>query len=66
MNTNLLHNILNILIALTSIALLPEVQAILPPEIAVTVASVASAAKIVINILRDGVTGLVKDQPPVR
>jgi len=52
--------------ALTAVALLPEVQAILPPEIAVAVASGAATLKLVINVLRDGVTGLVKEQPPVK
>lgn len=66
MNSNLVHNILNIAIALTAIALLPEFQQLLPPEIAVAVASAAATAKVVINVVRDGLTGLVKEQPPVK
>lgn len=66
MNTNLVHNILNIAMALTAVALIPEVQAVLPPEIAVTVASIAATLKLVINIVRDGVSGLTKNQPPVQ
>lgn len=66
MNSNFFHNILNIVMALTAVALLPEVQAILPPEIAVAVASGAATLKLVINVIRDGVTGLVKEQPPVK
>lgn len=66
MNSNFFHNILNVVMALTAVALLPEVQAILPPEIAVAVASGAATLKLVINVLRDGVTGLVKEQPPVK
>lgn len=66
MNSNLLHNILNVVMALTAIALLPEVQAILPPELAVAVASGAATVKLVINVIRDGITGLVKEQPPVK
>lgn len=65
MNTNLVHNILNFAIALTAVALLPEVQEILPPEIAVTIAGIAATAKLVINVIRDGISGLIKDQPPV-
>lgn len=65
MNTNFLHNILNIVMALTAIALLPEVQAVLPPEWAVAVASGAATLKLVINVIRDGIDGLVKPQPPV-
>lgn len=66
MNSNLIHNILNIAIALTAVALLPEFQALLPPEVAIAVASAAATAKVVINVIRDGITGLVKNQPPVK
>lgn len=66
MNTNLLHNILNIVMALTAVALVPEVQAILPTEIAVAVASGAATLKLIVNVLRDGLGGLAKNQPPVQ
>lgn len=66
MNSNFFHNVLNVVMALTAVALLPEVQAILPTEVAVAVASGAAALKLVVNVLRDGVTGLVKEQPPVK
>lgn len=66
MNTNLVHNILNFIMALTAVALLPEVQAILPAEIAVAVASGAATLKLVINVIRDGISGLAKSQPPVQ
>ncbi len=66
MNTNLIHNILNVLIAIAAAASLPEVLNILPAEIAVTVAGIAATMKIVINVIRDGVTGLAKKQPPVQ
>lgn len=66
MNTNFLHNILNIAIALVAILSLPEVVAVLPPELGVVVAGVLAALKTVINIARDGFGGLFKSQPPVR
>lgn len=66
MNSNLLHNILNILIALVAVLSLPEVVAVLPPEMGVVVAGVLAALKTVINIARDGFGGLFKEQPPVR
>jgi len=66
MNSNLFHNILNVIMALTAVALLPEIQAILPAEIAVAVASGAATLKLIVNVLRDGVTGLAKEQPPVK
>jgi hypothetical protein len=66
MNTNLLHNLLNIAIALVAVLSLPEVTALLPPEIALVIVGAAATAKTVINVLRDGLTGLVKEQPPVK
>lgn len=66
MNSNFLHNILNIAIALVAILSLPEVTAVLPPEFGVVVAGVLAALKTVINIARDGFGGLFKEQPPVR
>lgn len=66
MNTNLLHNLLNIAIALVAVLSLPEVTALLPPEIALVIVGAAATAKTVINVLRDGLTGLVKNQPPVK
>ena len=66
MNSNLIHNILNIAIAVVAVVSLPEVMALLPPEIGLTIAGVAATAKVVINVIRDGISGLVKEQPPVK
>lgn len=66
MSSNLLHNILNVAIAIVAIISLPEVVAILPPEIGLMLAGVAATLKTVINIARDGFGGLFKEQPPVR
>jgi hypothetical protein len=65
MNSNVVHNILNAALALVAILSLPEVTAFLPPEYAVMIAGAVGTAKLIINTLRDGVTGLVKRQPPV-
>lgn len=82
MNTNLIHNILNLLIALSAalsaflVANGCTVNAlgvmecsrstILSPEVAAAVASALAFVKIAINILRDGFSGLTKPQPPVK
>lgn len=66
MNSNAVHNILNIAIAIVAVVSLPEVMALIPPEIGLTIAGIAATAKVVINVIRDGVTGLVKNQPPVK
>lgn len=82
MNTNLIHNIINIamiLIAgLTAVltamgcATLPggdlecsNVQ-FLTPTLATTVITVLGIVKVLINVVRDGIKGLVKEQPPVQ
>lgn len=66
MNTNLIHNILNIAIAVVAVLSLPEVVGIFPPHIGLAIAGFAATAKTVINVIRDGLTGLVKNQPPVQ
>lgn len=71
MNTNLIHNILNF-VGLIIGALITYDWTILglSPSTAAFVAGAVLLAdkviKLVINITRDGVTGLVKDQPPVQ
>lgn len=65
MNSNLFHNILNAALALVAILSLPEVTAFLPPEWAVVIAGAVGTAKLVINVIRDGLRGLTKPQPPV-
>lgn len=66
MNTNLFHNLLNIAIAIVAVLSLPEVVAVLPPELGVAIAGVIGILKTLINLFRDGPTGLFKQQPPVR
>lgn len=80
LNSNLVHNILNVvgavLAAATAILMysgctvgvggaLECSASWIPPEIAMIILSVLSVIKIVINLTRDGATGLVKPQPPV-
>ncbi len=80
MHTNALHNILNILIAITSgftafllaagcVAMTTGAldcgQSWLAPEWAAGAAAVMAVAKSFINIARDGFGGLWKPQPPV-
>jgi hypothetical protein len=80
LNTNALHNILNVLIALSAsmIAVLLATgctqfadgtlecsQSFIGPGFAAAIAAALSTLKIIINIMRDGVAGLIKPQPPV-
>lgn len=71
MNTNMLHNILNLIGVLvgalisfdwTTIGLSASTAA----AVGGGVLLLQSGIKLAINVLRDGLTGLVKDQPPVK
>jgi len=80
LNTNTIHNLLNILISLSALfvavllatgcsqfgdGMLECSQSFLDPKITVFVIAVLSAVKVAINIVRDGLSGLVNPQPPV-
>lgn len=82
MNTNLLHNLINIamiviagvtaILSAMGCTTLPngelECSAIqfLSPTLAATILTVLGVVKVLINVIRDGITGLVKEQPPVK
>ena len=77
MNLNLVHNVINILIAALGAILLASgcVAGVagaldcsaswMPPQISMIAITALSALKVVLNIFRDGITGLWKAQPPV-
>ncbi|HEY0122399.1 MAG TPA: hypothetical protein VGC14_11675 [Rhizobium sp.] len=79
-NTNALHNVLNILITLSALLVaillaagctqladgtLECSQSFLGPSYTAFVVAGLGTLKIVVNIVRDGLSGLVKPQPPV-
>ena len=67
MNTNLLHNILNVaMIIVAGLAGFDFVGMGIDPVLAGKIVAVLGGVKMVINVLRDGVTGLTKPQPPVQ
>lgn len=65
MNTNMLHNVINILIIVISAMGAMDWTEFVDPETAAGIVGALSALKLVMNMLRDGFTGLVKVQPPV-
>ena len=80
-NTNTLHNVLNVLITLSALVVaillatgctqsvdgaLECSQSFVAPSYTAAAAAALSAVKIAVNIMRDGVSGLIKPQPPVR
>ncbi|WP_113369668.1 hypothetical protein [Rhizobium sp. SYY.PMSO] len=79
-NTNTLHNVLNVLIALSALliaillaagctqlgdGMLECSQSSISPGFAAVAVAALSTLKITINIMRDGIAGLIKPQPPV-
>lgn len=81
MNSNLFHNILNVLMAVlaavvafllaTGCVQLPNgdlecSSSWLSPKIIVVILAALPIIKIIVNILRDGFGGLTKPQPPVQ
>ena len=80
LNTNALHNALNILITLSALLVaillatgctqlgdgtLECSQSLIGPSFTAYVVAALGALKMAINIARDGLSGLVKSQPPV-
>lgn len=67
MNTNMIHNVLNVaMIVVAGLAGFDYVGLGLDPVLAGKIVATLGAVKMVINVLRDGVTGLTKPQPPVQ
>lgn len=64
--SNAAHNILNILIAAIAAIATFDFAAFLPPEVAAPIIGGLAALKLVMNAIRDGIAGLVKEQPPVQ
>lgn len=66
MNTNLIHNILNFLIAIMGGLAAFDFTAIVSQGTAGTIVGALAALKLVMNALRDGLAGMAKPQPPVQ
>jgi hypothetical protein len=66
-NTNLIHNILNIaVVAVAGIAGLDFAGIGINPITAAKIVAGLGTAKMIINVARDGFSGLTKAQPPVQ
>jgi small-conductance mechanosensitive channel len=66
-NTNLIHNILNIcMIVVAGLAGFDFVGLGLDPILAGKIVAGLGTAKMIINVIRDGFAGLMKQQPPVK
>lgn len=66
MNTNLIHNVLNIaMVVVSGLAGFDFVGLGIDPIVAAKIVAGLATAKTIINVVRDGFAGLFKTQPPV-
>lgn len=80
MNSNLFHNVLNVAIAVlgaltafllatgctqTAAGVLECSKSWIDPTYTTVAISILSVVKVLVNVFRDGLTGLTKPQPPV-
>lgn len=65
MNTNLIHNILNIAIAVIGAMGAFDWTVLFSQTTALAIVGALATAKGVINMIRDGFAGMLKPQPPV-
>ena len=66
MNTNLIHNVLNFLLAIVGGLMAFDYSAFVSASTAGTIIAILSGAKLVMNAVRDGLAGMAKPQPPVQ
>jgi hypothetical protein len=64
-NTNTLHNLLNIAIAAVAALGAFDWTVLFSQSTALVIVGILASAKSVINVVRDGLSGLIKSQPPV-
>ena len=65
-NTNTIHNVLNVAISVMSVwALFDWTQFGLPQNLALRLIAACGLVKLTMNAARDGLRGMVEPQPPV-
>jgi len=62
LNTNLLHNVLNVAITVVASMSMFDWSALMSPETSLKVVAVLGLSKLVMNAVRDGIVGMVKSQ----
>ena len=65
MNTNLIHNVLNVAIAVFGTLAGFDFSLFTSAATSAKIVAALAMAKLLINAIRDGLGGMVKDQPPV-
>lgn len=66
MNLNLVHNVLNFLLAIIGGLAAFDFSSIVSQSTAGLIISVLAMMKLIMNALRDGIAGMAKPQPPVQ
>jgi hypothetical protein len=66
MNTNALHNVINVLMILLPALAEFDWTPFFSVETSLKIVGALGLLKLLINVFRDGFTGLAKEQPPVQ
>jgi len=65
-NTNTLHNFLNITISIVGAVAMFDLTPFMDADLAIKITAGAAVAKLLINGIRDGIDGMIKQQPAVK
>lgn len=65
-NTNTLHNFLNITISIVGAVAMFDLTPFMDADLAIKITAGAAVAKLLINGIRDGIVGMIKQQPAVK
>lgn len=65
-NTNTLHNFLNVTISIVSAVAMFDLTPFMDADLAIKITAGAAVAKLLINGIRDGIDGMIKQQPAVK
>lgn len=65
LNTNAVHNVMNVAIAFLVAMIGFDWTVLFSTTTAATIAGILATIKVIMNVVRDGLAGLIKPQPPV-
>jgi len=65
-NTNTLHNFLNVTISIVGAVAMFDLTPFMDADLAIKITAGAAVAKLLINGIRDGIDGMIKQQPAVK
>lgn len=66
-NTNTAHNVLNVLISIVAVWGMFDWSTVgIQPQTALKIVAIMGLIKLTMNAVRDGIKGMVEQQPPVK